>query len=166
MYYLSQLTEPEFEIMAEEINENKSENELFQLIGEALHNSGFTVSTSNTVGIMQTKMFNQDVESISLIKSIDFLTETEPLSTEEAIEEGGKFWERFKDKLRSVICNDLKIKELIEGDGSLKDFLVIAIPLILAALGITVLSPMLLIVIAAVFALIVKVGFNAYCSLI
>ena len=58
-----------------------------------------------------------------------------------------------------------KIKELLEGDGTLKDYLIAGIPLILAALSIAALNPLALAIIAAVFALIIKVGFQAYCEI-
>jgi hypothetical protein len=53
----------------------------------------------------------------------------------------------------------------LEGDGTLKDYLIAGIPLILAALGIGALNPLALAIVAAVVALIVKVGFQAYCEM-
>lgn len=167
MINLAQLTEQDFEKMAQEIqtiSETKSENEIFELIGNALHDSGMTVSTSKTFDIIHPKMYNESLEKFSMEKSFDFVADTEPLTAEDAKEEGRNFWKRFKDKLKSAICNDSKIRDLLTGDGTLKDYLIAGVPLILAALGLGAINPLLLAIIAAVFALIVKVGFQAYCE--
>jgi hypothetical protein len=111
------------------------------------------------------KMFNEGTEKFSMKKSMNFVSETEPLQPIEAEAEGRRFWQRFKDKIRVTICNDSKIKELLEGDGTLKDYLIAGIPLILAYLSIPALYPLALAIIAAVFALIIKVGFQAYCEI-
>jgi hypothetical protein len=167
MINLAQLTEADFEKMAQEIqeiSETQSEDSLLESLGNALHDSGLTISTANSFEILQPKAFNEATEKFSLKKSISFVADRTPITTSEAKEEGRKFWQRFKDKLRSAICNDPKIKELLEGDGSLKDYLIAGIPLILSALGIGALNPLALAIVAAVVALIVKVGFQTYCE--
>ena len=168
MINLSQMTEQDYEKMAQEINEisqTKSETELLELIGTALHDSGLTVSTNKSSQIVQPKMFNENKEKFSVLKSLNFVVESEPLTPDDAKNEGEKFWYRFKDKLQKVICSDSRIKELITGNGTLKDFIVAGIPLVLVALGLATINPIFLAIIAAVFALIVKVGFQAYCEL-
>jgi hypothetical protein len=168
MVNLAQLTEADFEKMAQEIqeiSETQTEDSLLETIGNALHDSGLTVSTANSFEILQPKAFSEATEKFSMKRSFSFVSDTTPMSTNEAKEEGRKFWQRFKDKLRSAICNDSKIKELLEGDGTLKDYLIAGIPLILAALGIGALNPLALAIVAAVVALIVKVGFQAYCEM-
>lgn len=168
MVNLAQLTESDFEKMAQEISEiseTQSEETLLTTIGNALHDSGLTTSTSNSLEILHPKMFNESTEKFSMKKSMKFVSETDSLTPTAAQDEGRKFWRRFKDKLKAAICNDTRIKELLEGDGSLKDYLMAGIPLVLAALGIGALNPLALVIIAAVFALILKVGFQAYCEI-
>jgi len=168
MINLAQLTDQDFEKMAKEIQEisdNSSEDSLFETIGNALHDSGLTVQTNNSLEMFQVKAFNEGTEKFNLRKSVSFVDDTTALSTDQAKEEGKKFWERFKDKLQSTICNDSKIKALLDGDGTLKDYLVAGIPLILAALGMAVLNPLALAIIASVLALVVKVGFKTYCDI-
>ncbi len=168
MINLAQLSEVDFEKMAQEINEiseTKSEEALFAIIGNALHDSGLTVSSSNSFEILNPKMFSEVTEKFNMKKSLEFVSETEPLSPDDAQAEGKKFWQRFKDKLKVTICNDAKIKALLTGDGTLKDYLIAGIPLVLTALSIGVLNPLALAIIAAVFALIIKVGFLAYCEM-
>ncbi len=167
MINLAQLTEQDFALMAEEIDEiseAQSEDSLFEIIGNMLHDSGLTVSNSESYEIVEPKIFNQKKQKFSLKKSVAFVADTNPLTPNEAQKEGKRFWVRFKKKLRSVICNDPKIRELLDGDGNLKDFLTAGIPLVLAALGIIMLNPLALAIIATVFALIVKVGFQVYCD--
>lgn len=164
---LAQMTEADFEKMAleiDEISQTNSEEELLAVLGNALHDSGLTVSSSNSFEILQPKMFNEGLEKFSMRKSMRFVSDTEPLTKPEAEAEGKRFWKRFKEKLNVAICNDVKIKELIETQGTLKDYLIAGIPLILSALSITFLNPLALAIVAAVFALIIKVGFQAYCE--
>lgn len=166
MINLAQLTESDFEKMAEEINEisqTQSEDSLLTILGNALHDSGLTVSNSNSFEILKFKAFNPEIEKINLRSTIDFVSNTDPLTPKEAKSEGSRFWKRFKDKLKVAICNDSKIKVLMEGNGTLKDYLIIGIPLILAGLSIS-LNPLTLAIIATIFALIIKVGFQAYCE--
>ena len=168
MVNLAQLTEEDFEKMAQEIdeiNETNSEDDLLERIGNALHDSGLTVATGNNFEIIKPKMFNQNLEKFSMKASLDFVADTTPLTTEDAVEEGRRFVGRFKDKLKVVLCNDSKIRDLITGEGTLKDYLIAGVPLVVAALGLTALNPLLLAIVAAVFALIVKVGFQTYCEI-
>lgn len=145
MIYLAQLTEEDYEKMAQEIqdiSESHNEESLLTIIGNALHDSGLTVSDSPTFEVLRPKAFDENVEKFSLKKSMKFVADPDPLSGDDAKEEGKKFWQRFKDKLKSAICNDSKIKELLKGDGSLKDYLLVGLPLVLSALGLGSLSPL------------------------
>lgn len=167
MVQLTQLTENDFEKMAQDINElseSNTENQLLMLIGNALHDSGMTFSTANSFELVTPKMFDQSIENVNLRNIVGFVAETHPLTPNEAENEGKGFWKRFKENLRVEICTNPTIKELMLGDGTLKDYLKVGIPLVLAALGLSVINPLVLTIIAAVFALIIKVGFNAYCS--
>lgn len=168
MITLAQLSEHDFAIMAQEINEiseSKSENELYEIIGNALHDSGMTVSDSNNFEIIMPKAFDEKQERFSMLKAFNFVADTESLTKNKAEKEGRDFWDRFKDKLKTTICTNPQISALFNNEGKLKDYLIAGIPLILAALGIAMLSPVWLAVIAAVFALIMKVGFKAYCEI-
>lgn len=167
MNALMQLTEQDYEKMADDIikiSMEKSEDDLLLFIGNALHDSGYRVSTSENDDIIEPEMFNHHLEKVNLIKSLNFLMDKQSLTATRAKEDGGKFWRRFKEKLRIAICKDGKIKDIITGNGTLKDYLVIGIPLVLTALGVVTLDPIFLAIIAATFALILKVGFEAYCD--
>ena len=164
---LAQLTDQDFDKMATEIqriSKNVSEEDLYTSLGRALDDLGYAVSSSRSFEILQPKMFGGTNERVNLAKSYDYVANVRPATKAKANKEGKKFWKRFKDKLQRAICNDPKIKDLLTGQGTLKEYLITGIPLVLAALGLGVLNPVTLAIIAAVFALIVKVGFQAYCE--
>ena len=76
MYYLTQLSENDYQNMAAEIqdiSETKSDNELFQIIGNSLHNSGLDVSISNTFSTIQPKVFDHVKKALSFYKAIDLV---------------------------------------------------------------------------------------------
>lgn len=66
---------------------------------------------------------------ISLTEAFEDVGDSTPLEKGQAVEEGRAFWKRFKEKLKNAICNDPKIQELMLGQGSLKDYLMVGIPL-------------------------------------
>jgi len=168
MIALTQLTEQDFEKMAreiQEISETRTEDNLYEAIGYALYDSGYAVATSNSFAILQPKMYNERVEKFNMQKSIDYVADIQPLKADEARKEGKRFWGRFKNTLKKVICSDEKVAKLINGEGTLKDYLITGIPLIITALGASALNPVVLAIVAAVLALIVKIGFAAYCEI-
>ncbi|PLX08130.1 MAG: hypothetical protein C0596_07470 [Marinilabiliales bacterium] len=166
MMIIEDFTGDDFEKMAQEINEiseSNTEDEILKLIGNALHDSGMTVVDNNSKGIIKPKMYNPEKEKFNIVKSLNFVADTKSLTPKDAKKEGKKFWKRFKEELQEAICSDDKIKKLMDGKGTLKEYLVVGIPMVLAALGVA-LNPIFLAIIAAVFALIIKVGFRAYCE--
>lgn len=165
---LAQMTEQDFEQMATEIqriSRTATEDELYTALGKALDDLGYSVSSGASYNLVQPKMFANQGAHISMARSLDYVVNVKPMTKANAKKEGKKFWARFKAKLKSAICNDPKIKELLTGNGTFKDYLIAGIPLVLAALGLSVLNPVLLAIITAVFALIAKVGFQAYCEI-
>ena len=164
MINLEQLTKADFERMAQEINEiseTQSEDSLLAIIGNALHDSGLTVSTSNSFQILQPKMYNEEIEKFSVIKSINFVSETAPLTPNDAVKEVRNFLER----IRGVICNDPKIIMLFEGNGTLEDSIRNIIPIILTAVGVGLPNPILFAIAVAVLCIIIKVGYKTYCQI-
>lgn len=168
MLTLAQMNDQDFEKMAAEIqkiSKTSTEDVLYEAIGKALDDIGFAVAADKSFSIIQPKMVNAVGEKFSMMKSLNYVTNVKPVTKLNAKKEGKKFWKRFKDKLQKAICNDPKIKELLTGNGTLKEYLIAGIPIILAAIGLSVLNPVTLAIIAAVFALIIKVGFEAYCEI-
>ena len=184
MDYLDELNELDFERIASDIEEmsKMDEGEIYEIIGNSLKREGYSVvkkarprkaagkakAARKARGfdiIQPNMMFDDKRKNISPLKAMKFVNEPLLPETDSARDEGRRFWDRFKDQLRKTICNDEKIKTLLTGKGTLKDYLVVGIPIVLSALGIGALSPVMLVVVASVFALILKVGFEAYCEL-
>ncbi len=166
MNLIQELTGADYARMALEIttlSEENEEDDLLESIGNAMHDSGYTTATDDSEDLLQPKMFD-GLEKINLAKAVAFVDDTRALTREKARGEGKKFWKRFKEKLRIAICKDAALADLINGKGTLKQYLTVGIPLVAAALGIGVINPVLLAIIAATFALILKVGFAAYCE--
>lgn len=167
---LAMLNVQDFQKMADEIQEisdTKSEDQLFVAIGNNLHDRGYTVCTAeDSFELIEPKAFDASLEKFSMIKSLEFVENTEPLSEESARKEGRKFWKRFQQKLKTAICNNPQLKDLFAKEGTLKDYLIVGIPIVLAAIGITsTLGPLALALVASIFALIAKVGFETYCEI-
>lgn len=165
MLTLAQLTPTDFEHMEREIlqiNEGNSEEALCTVIGNALHDSGLTVAEDDSFKLVVPKVYNEATTPFSLKSSFDFTANTQP--NNQAQQEGRKFWRRFRNKLRHTICNEPTIQALMDQGGDLRDYLAIIIPIIMGALGLTVLNPLALGLIAAVLAMLIKSGFHAFCE--
>lgn len=81
--------------------------------------------------------------------------------------DGKEFFEKFRHTIGKVICNSSTIIDFIKGNGSytIKDLLVAIIPIIFTAIGIVVLNSVMISIIAGILALIIKSGFQSYCSI-
>lgn len=170
MKSLTQLTEADYEKMAQEIEEiskTESEESLYESIGKALRYSGLEVSTDDSFEILRPKALYEPDGIISIKKSFSLVKDdTTAVTQSEDEEEGRTFWDKFKDNLRSVICNDPKIKPLLHSVGTLKEIIKNALPYILTVLGIGLfLTPLASIIVSTVLALILKAGFQAYCQI-
>lgn len=104
-------------------------------------------------------------EGLNIETLNQFINNTSTLTEKEAKQEGESFWKLVKVKLQHEICSNKEIEKLMSGEGKLKDYLLIGIPIVIAAIGIPAISPIALPIVVSVFALIIKVGFEAYCSM-
>jgi hypothetical protein len=87
MTNLAQLTEQNFALMAHEIqdiSDNESEDSLFEIIGNALHDGGMTVSDSDSYEIIEPKIYNAKAGELSLKKSVAFVADTTSLTPDNA----------------------------------------------------------------------------------
>lgn len=92
------------------------------------------------------------------------LSDLPDISEAELQSRGRKYWRKFKKNLRETICNDSDIVKLMSGDGSLREYLKVGIPLILALLGMTALNPIATMIVIATFGIIIRSGFKTYCD--
>ncbi len=167
MDYLSEFAGQDFEQMAHDLSElsqNKTEDELLEIIGQSLYGLGYEIASSSEVDIIK-PISSSELRNMGIAAAVDFVENRNLALTEQVKMEAVGFWKGFKEKLKEAICNDPKIRDLITGDGTLKEYLIVGVPLVLAALGMSALNPLLLAIVAAVFALIIKVGFKTYCEI-
>ncbi|MEQ8242354.1 hypothetical protein [Fulvivirga sp.] len=165
MKQLAEFTEEDFENLEKDIYRlsDRSADDLYRIIGNGLYDLALKVSENEGESIVESSMsFSKKLNTIA---AVDYVENAESIASASASENGKGFFKRFKQRLKNAICNDEKIKKLMEGKGSLKEYLIIGIPMVLAALGMAALNPVLLAIIAATFALIVKVGWEAYCNI-
>lgn len=183
MLNINDLQDSDFEKLANDIEEisKLDENEIYRTIGLALHREGLTsnqtiektvfnpnkedlnVSHFNSLNLFAPKTDNNTLGSFSGKVVYDFISKNEQIDYKNAEKEGEAFWETFKEKLRIAICTNENIVKLINGDGKLTDYLKVILPLIAVGLGVS-LSPVMLSIIIAALALLIKVGLQAYCS--
>lgn len=142
----------------------KSEKDLYMALGNALYDSGIVLDENGAVSLDAFDYFDSEKQKLNLSKSFDFVSDPTPLDKDASKTNGKKFWERFKDELRKFICENSEMKKLFEGEGTLRDYLKVAIPIIISALGWAAMGPLGLTILASVAALIAKVGFAAYCN--
>jgi hypothetical protein len=159
----TQLTDAYLDELATEVEnlKRKDDDELYRVIGHGLYDGGLAVSKT-----LSYPRFIQPRENLlkdgilSAEKSFEFVANVQPTTDAEAKKEG----KSFMNKLKKAICTDSQIQNLLTGQATVKEYLRVGIPLLLTALGATVLSPWTLGVIVAVIALILKVGYTAYCD--
>jgi hypothetical protein len=162
---LAQIKESEIEALVNDLEALKEQDEetLFEVIGNGLHDEGYKVLEDDSLGIVEENV-KQNQGGISLKMAFEHVKKSDPLSTEEASNNGKKFMKRFNEKLRKLICSNERLSDIMKGNGSLKDFLMVGIPLGLGAIGIAALNPVWLAIIGSVLAIILKAGYQAYCE--
>ena len=140
----------------------KSETELFQVLGHGLYDLGVDASDSDKFLL---KRVDKGVAGISSAKGFNYIAKTKPLTKAQAEKKGRGFWKKFGKKIKKEICSNPDIIKIINGEATLKDKLVIAIPAILAAIGGSiVLGPLYIALISIVLSIIIKSGLGAYCE--
>lgn len=168
MIRLSTFTDTDYERLAdaiEQLSTTKSEAQILEIIGNGLRDEGYQVATDDPTRIIEPIAIDQDSRELRFPETIRYVADTEAGAESDAVTTGRNFWQRFTDRLRTYLCTDAGIRKLMSGDGALKDYLKIGIPIVLAGLGIGTLSPVMLAIVASVFALIIRKGWEAYCDL-
>lgn len=145
-------------------NNSKSTNELYSIIGKGLYYSNDVELNPRGMANLFSKT-GMDHTWLTTHNAIKLLSETPSISRESAIESGKDFWERLKEKIQHEICTNKTIQDFFLGSSTLSGALKVIIPIILAAIGISIINPLILAAIAAVIALIIKIGYKAYCNI-
>ena len=158
MKFLSELTEADYTNLADDalLLAEKDENELFAFIGNGMNSLGLSIADDD-----QTLFTPVQLRTYSMFSPFSLSDNQQAV---DALELGKRSGERFKEKLRRIICSNERLREIIMGEGTLREKLIIAIPVILSLLGVTALAPPMLAIITAAIALIIRIGFQAYCD--
>ena len=162
---LAILENQDYEELANEVQQiasTKSEDSLYEILGNAIYDSGLEISP---IGFPEATMFRiriKNSQKFNLIKTMDFVQNSAPLTKEEAKKEGKSLFQRIKKE----ICTNEKIKEFFTGESALRDYLKTIIPIILAIISSSLtLGPIGLAIAVAILALLIKVGYQAYCDI-
>lgn len=161
------MSDVDYQQMADQIqsiSDAKSEEELYEVIGNGLYDLGYDVAEDESDAVIAVKHEIASYGQVNLSKAFSFVADNASLTIAAASSKGRGFWDRFEKKVKHFICTNPDIQELMNGNGSLREYVKVAIGLILSALGIVALSPVALGIITAVIALIVKIGWQAYCD--
>lgn len=162
---LATLEQQDYDQLAKQvqiISETKQEDELFEIIGNALYDSGLDVSPANFIEATIPVAFDRTTLKFNILETIQFVENTEPITKEEAKKKGKKLLKRIKNEL----CSNEGVKDFFTGNSDLKDNLKVIIPLVLGLVSSTLtLGPIGLAIAVAVIALLLKVGYEAYCEI-
>jgi hypothetical protein len=158
MKLLSELTEADYTNLADDVLQlaEQDETELFALIGNGMNNMGLSIADDE-----QTLFVPVQLRTYKTFTPFSVSYNQQAANT---MELGRNFGDQFREKLRRIICDNERLRTIIMGNGTLREKLVLAIPVILSLLGVTALAPPMLAIIAAAIALIVRIGFQAYCD--
>lgn len=162
---LAALQNQDYEQLAQQvqnISKIKKEDELFEIIGNALYDSGLDVSPLSFPEATIPVTIDGETLKFNALNSLNFVEDTEPLTKEEAKKKGKGLFKRIKNEL----CGNESIKEFFTGKSDLKDNLKIILPVVLGLVSSTLtLGPIGLAIAVAVIALLLKVGYEAYCEI-
>lgn len=146
----------------QEIIDTKSKDDLYEIIGNALYDSGLDVSPEDYPEAAISLAIDINTKNFDFLKSVNFVEDTSPISKAEAKKKGKGLWKRIKTEL----CSNEKIRDFFTGNSDLKDNLKVIIPIILGLISSTLtLGPLGLAVAVAIIALLIKVGYQAYCEI-
>jgi hypothetical protein len=149
--------------------ETLSESDLYATIGNALEEDGLSVSQPDSQFIVELikpklNISNNHTQKANIADIAEKLRNVNFGSAKghnQATINKGK---SFAERLKKSFCTEPDLVKLFTEKGTLKNRLVIAIPILAGILGVPVLSPWLIILIAATIALIGKKGFMVYCE--
>ncbi|MFA5298250.1 MAG: hypothetical protein WC389_08605 [Lutibacter sp.] len=162
---LATLENQDYAQLAEQVQaivESKSDDNLYEIIGNALYDSGLDIAPDEYPEAAIPITFDEKTVNFSILKSMKFVEDTTPISKSEAQRKGKKLWQRIKKEL----CGNEKIKDFFTGESNLKENLKTIIPIILGLISSTLaLGPLGLAIAVAIIALLFKVGYQSYCEI-
>lgn len=142
-----------------------TEGEIFRKIGVSMISMGLEAETDLKNRYFVKPFKNTDIKS-SPFSSTNLLVYTlsAEINDDSAVQTGRDFWEVFKVKAKGHICGDEGIKKLI-GEAKVKEALLVAIPPLLAAMGLAAIwIPVVAAIVVGLIMLLCRIGIDAFCS--
>lgn len=162
---LAILEEQDYEKLAQdilEVSETKSEDELFEILGNALYDSGLDVAPESYDEAAIAVTFGEKATQFNILQTLDFVADSEPLAKKEAKKRGKGLFRRIK----KAICSNEKIRDFLTGETELKDYLKTGIPVLLGLISSSLtLGPIGLAIATVIIALLIKVGYQKFCGI-
>jgi hypothetical protein len=144
----------------QQITGTQSEESLYGVLCHALYNGGLEVAPLDYFEPVMAIASIKSKQKINFIKTLDFVGSAVPLAESEAKKQGKSFFQRIKKE----ICT--KIREFFTGGNTLREYLQTLIPIILGIISSSLaLGPIGLAIAVAILALLIKVGYQAYCRI-
>lgn len=142
-----------------------TEDEIYRKIGVSMISMGLEGETDLKNKYFVKPFKNTDFK-LSPFSSTNLLVGTlsAEINDDIATETGKDFWEVFKVKAKEHICGDEGIKKLVE-KAKVKDALLLAIPPLLVAMGLTAIwIPVVAAIVVGLIMLLCGIGIDAFCS--
>ena len=171
---LVKINEMEIEIDIDQLLEDveflkdKNEEDILAFVGRLLVDNGYTVSDSGDCVIVPDEEFSAQKSYTSLMQSDGFTNAAKATKTTKTAKAKGK---KFKARLKDAICTNTTIFKLLgdggKNDDAAKDTIKKILPDLLKLLGIGSagsVAGIWLGIIAAALALLLKLGYDAYCK--
>ncbi len=143
-----------------------SEDEIYESLGVSLTSMGLEAETESSSRFFVKPLPGINYKATPYEATLKLAKlQSEDINTESAAEKGKEFWEVFKSKAKTYICGNEGILELIK-EAKLKDALLLAVPGLLASMGLTaVFIPAVALIISGILMLLLKTGIETYCEI-
>lgn len=166
---MDEVSQERLEILIDDAMNNYdqlSEEEIYEKLGLSLTSMGLEAETEVSSRFFVKPLSGMDYKVSPYEATLNLSRlQAEDIRTESAMEKGKKFWELFKLKAKEHICGDEGILALIK-DEKVKDALKLAIPSLLALMGLTaIFIPAVALIVNGIIMLLLKTGIETYCEI-
>jgi hypothetical protein len=164
-----QLTEKQYADVESQVNyivanNSKSLDEIYSALGRSI----YFCKDLELGYINNNKLFIKtpsDNDFLTAKNALDLLSDHQSINKDAAIEGGKRYFARLKENIKKEICTNDTIRDFFTGETALDKALRIIIPIILTALGITIMNPFIMAAIIAILVILLKVGYTTFCEI-
>ncbi len=168
MYDLNNLSAEEIDQLTMDVVEfsQKSEDEIFHMIGKTLDLEGLEVASSDSKMMIRPKNALLKGNNLSLLNTFDYIEKSVTPPDIVLKTDGKKFWEGVKGRIKHEICTNETIRRIMSSPDKVKEIVIELLKIIVMALfkkpEVSLLD---LARIAAVIALLMIYGYNDFCGI-